>query len=296
MNTRSYRLTLLFFVLGACTGKTEKKAAPIVHRPKGVVIATVNKAPILASDLKAQMSEGQSKKEALRTLIRVELLVQEATRRGVDQSPKVLDVSRRSAAQLLIRRGFGETFGKDKVTDKYIAKAYKMNKGHFVHPEKYELVHLVAMVRRRQSKARHEKARDAILQARQIALAGKLTAKEFSDIPSVVPHKGIRFLAQAHTASQFSVAPAYAKAMMQLKAPGDVSSIVKTRNGYHLIYLKGRIPPKNVSLADARTEVLDKIFNDVRRVEFRKFASALEKKAGAAIDLTALTPAPPSNK
>lgn len=289
---RPTKLWLVLLSLSACSAKVEKKTSLTPKTRAGEVVATVNGEPIFAADLVLQMRDGQTKKEALHARIQFELLAQESVRRGLHNTREVRDIAQRSAAQLLIRRAFGEVFRKENVAETYIAQAYKLNKARFVHPEKYETVHLVAKASRKQSPARHKMARDAIVQARQIALGGKLSAKEFSEIPSLIPHKGLRFISQSHIASEFSVVPNYAKAMLKLQKPGDVSEIVKTRHGYHLIYLKGRIPARNASVADAHDEIRDKIYDDVRRVEFEKFASELEKKAQAAINPAALSAAP----
>ncbi|MFH1130214.1 MAG: peptidyl-prolyl cis-trans isomerase [Pseudomonadota bacterium] len=293
-------LPLLFsFVWLDCTNPpVEKITYQVEERPSASpeeIVATVNGIPILASDLLIQMQAENDSRAALEVLIKHELLAQEARKRGYAKDLAALDMERRAMANLIIRREFGDQFKPENVADHWIEKAYENNKTKFVHPDLVEVVHLLAKVLPHQSKKLHERAEELAQKAHAIAVSRPLTPDEFAQIRDLLAKEavGIKFKAQTFFTDETTVVRPFAEAAFALKEPGDISPVVKTRYGYHVIYLKRKIPSRNTPLSEVKEEIRAKIFEEVRAEEFKLYLDELEKRIGVSVNPGALDPSKP---
>lgn len=283
-------LLLMPVALAGCKERSEstRPAAtavlgPRVERPDHVV-ARVNGVPILREDLLQQMRSGQDRRNALKALIQQELLAQEALRKGLADAPEVRRVQRRAMANLMIRRGF--KFTKGDIPAEAVATAYERNKTRFMHPELVEVTHILVFARRRDTPQHHRQALKAAKQVRTIAMSGRLSEKEFKEIVGVVApsYPDLQLKAESLTTPQrgFTV-ESFAEAAFELKNPGDISPVILTLYGYHVIYLSRRIPARNTSLAQADKEIREKLIEELRPRAFDKWVGELVKRHGAKI-------------
>ncbi len=69
----------------------------------------------------------------------------------------------------------------------------------------------------------------------------------------------------------------------QLKKPGDVSTVIETDYGYHVIYLNQRIPPVHVTVDEASASLRANIFPNWRKGAFLSYVEALKKERAVAV-------------
>ncbi|MCC6746583.1 MAG: peptidyl-prolyl cis-trans isomerase [Deltaproteobacteria bacterium] len=251
-----------------------------------VVVARVNGRPILLEDLASQRRNGQSAREALRALIREELLAQEARRRGLDTHAGVRDAQRRALAQHLIRRELAN-FSTKTVPRALVERAYELNRSRYQRPELAEVVHIVAEARRKDPPEAHRRARELAEKARTVATSGRLSPEEFSQIAPLLQKNagGIKVHAEAlATARRGQTVESFAEAAFALEGQGSISPVVATRYGYHVIYLKGRVPAVDIPLSQAESEIRARVFEEARRMAFAQFTEQLEKRTTPRID------------
>lgn len=251
---------------------------PVSSEP---VIATVNGSPLLASDLVLQRRAGQTPGQALRELIQAELLVQEAARRGLDRHPRVLAAQRRAMAELLVRRSFRDELGPAQIPRRLVEQAYQKNLRRFRHPELVDVSHILASATKKDPPAVHQAARRLAERARALAIARPLTPEAFLAIEKqLAPQAGaVRLRAETLTTPLrgYTVAP-FADAAFALTRPGAVSPVVATSFGYHVIYLRQRIPASNVTLEQAEPEIRQRILEEARTTLLGEFIAKLEKE------------------
>jgi peptidyl-prolyl cis-trans isomerase C len=287
---RSVITVLTLLTTGVGCGEEAPTRRGVALSPTDVkgdqVVARINGAPILRSDLELQMRRGQRRQAALTALIRQEVLAQEAQRRGFDRDPRVLREQERAMANLLIRREFRSHFTKKQVPRELIEAAYKLNHDRYVHEELVRVSHIVALASDKHGAEHHRKARSLAHRVHRIAVSGPLSAKEFKEIGALVNKDDATVEVRAEgpylsPRPPARLVPAFLNAAFKLSKPGEISPILQTSYGYHVIYLEAKIPPRNDPLDRVEDEIREKVFKQARTQAFDRWAEQLEHAHGA---------------
>jgi hypothetical protein len=251
--------------LVTCCGNDDSRSLDedIALMPRKVsrsnVLAWVDDVPILVEDLKHQMGDDSTHdtSDALQSLIQHELLAQEARRRGLHADPQVERQQRISLANLLILREFEQKFTKKDIPYKLV-KATRKNSESF-----------------------HRRAKMIAAKIREVALARPLTQKEFKQIASKMQKDYPKVIIGAehfNTPKRGFTVPSFADAAFALKKPGEISPVVRTHYGYHVIYLNRRLPARNRPLSEAEDEIRERIFDQAREQAFMLWIKELEER------------------
>jgi len=259
------------------------------------VVARVNGVPILRQDLLRQMQSSQTqsggvggrtkggdkRQQALQALIREELLAQEAARRGFAGHDAVWRTQRRALANLLLRTEFGQHFTKRSISQETLRAAYELNKLHFVRPRAVTVSHIVVMAGNKDPEDHHRQAHVAARQIHDIATSGRLSDDEFRQIAALIKkrHKGMQIKPETFTTPRRGVTvPIFADAAFALKRPGDISPVVQTSFGYHVIYLMEHVAARNISFEQAEDELRERVFEEARQMALERWLQRLEQR------------------
>lgn len=276
-------------VLAACGGERtdvpQRRGTSLTaaHASPEEVVARVNGVPILRQELVEQLRGGGDRQGALQALVHEELLAQEAARRGLTSHPSVTRAQRRAMANRLVAR-FGEGFTKADIPRDVLEKAYDLNRSHFQRPALVRVNHVLFMVRPGEDEALHRRAQRAARHLHEIATSGRLGPEEFKQLPDLLSQGERENLTirveTLNTPRRGFTVPEFADAAFALKKPGDISPVVGTSFGYHVIYLVERIPARDVSFAQAEAELRDKTYEQAKGLAFERWAASLERRAG----------------
>jgi parvulin-like peptidyl-prolyl isomerase len=277
--------------LTACGSPEQRGAEAVVLSPQvdrpGDVVARVNGVPILRQEVERQLEPGQSARDGVKALVRRELLAQEAARRGLTRHPSVLRAQRRAMANLLLRRHFAPRFTKKDIPKELLVKSYEMNKLHFVRPELRRVTHILVNADRRNTDDYHRRAVRVARKVREIAASGPLTEQEFKQIAGMMreQHTLMSIRAEVGTTGRhgYTLEP-FAKAAFALKRKGEISPVVATRHGYHVLYLVDIYPPRNISLEEADAQLRDRVFKQAKEQAFLRWAEDLERRHKARVE------------
>jgi peptidyl-prolyl cis-trans isomerase C len=194
----------------------------------------------------------------------------------------------RAICQEVVKRELLPTI---KFSDDDLKKFYETNSDAFTDPEIARASHILISTRDMKSglpfsaeekMKRKEKAQQLVERARKGADFGKL-ADDNSDDPGVRENHGEYKFTHAKDDPRRAMPPEFEKALFALK-PGDVSDVVTTDFGHHVIKLHEILPSKKMPYSEAQERIRQFLTN----IELEKRSPAFfEKlKKDAAVEVT----------
>ncbi len=240
------------------------------------VIAVVNGKPIRLSDviyvLDSQFGSGgmsafmfvqmssADKKEFLDELLNVVVFAVAAQREGLDKDPSVARKLKWSRNFILTQEYIKKVSKNWNITDNDLKAYYKKYSPDFKQQEQVHVAHILV---------KNEDEAKNILEELKKGASFDVLAQKYSIDPATKNKGGdLGWFGRGKMVKEFE------EAAFSLKKPGDISGVVKTNFGYHILLLKGKkeavIPPFN--------DVRERVFNAVYMHKVRELAEKLRKE------------------
>jgi peptidyl-prolyl cis-trans isomerase C len=263
-------LFLVLLVI-SCAKKDDGKALATIDGEK-VTLQEFNKElDKIPANMKMLVASESGKKNYLDRLIVKKLLLKEASKAKIESEKDFQERVNDIKEQLLI-----ETLLKKKITADTQMTEDDLKKYYDEHKEEFK-------------KDREINTRHILLKTEEEAkqVQGKLQkgedftelAKKYSIDPNVKQSGGeIGFQPKG------SLIPEYESAAFKLTKVGQVSGIVKTQFGYHIIRLEGVKPPDYVPFAEVKDFIKQKNAQDKQKEVLEKYIEELKKNAKITID------------
>ncbi|TFB08529.1 hypothetical protein E3V08_03655 [Candidatus Atribacteria bacterium MT.SAG.1] len=221
----------------------------------------------------------KTKEELLENILKERILVQRAQKIGLEKDEKVSSqikavieqVRKESEEKIKINTQQTlidavmkvEIYDKIKLSEEEIAEYYKENKEEFIKDEEYHLRHILVETL--------EEAKAILEKIRGGADFAEL-AKEKSIGPSGKQGGDLGFIARGITIKPFEDAAFVLK-------PGEISEVVKTQFGYHIIKLEEISPERQKTLEEAKVDIEFILFPEKQRQAFTRWLSSLRDEA-----------------
>jgi parvulin-like peptidyl-prolyl isomerase len=298
--------TLSFLLLSGCDKEGAKPASPAsgVQTPsgKGTPAVTFEGGAVTLEQLQSYIAQmnppartrletPEKRREYAEGLARFELFALEARRRGLESDPEVQEAMKRAMVQQLLFKEFDEKA--PPVTPEEIAAYYESHKAEFVQPARARYSHLlVPAPQGSPERAAKKKLAQALLEK-----ARKLQPLDFDAFDALLVEASGNPAAKPAEADTQLVTSDELKARLgeevataagKLKQPGDLSAVVESGKGFHLLKLTDVRPEKNQSL-DAVTSLLSsRIARERRDARVAKFTEELQERTRFQTDEAAL--------
>jgi len=222
--------------------------------------------------------------ELLNSMLLTRTLAAEARQSGLDKDPLVQREMALAAERVLATRRL-ETFEKSIKVPNMVASAeerYHVKPEEFRTPERVRASHVLVEAKTRS----HEEAHARAEEIRSKALGGADFAKlasEFSDDPSAKGNQGdLGFFARGRMAKPFE------DAAFAMEKPGDISPVVKTQFGYHVILLHEKQPAGQRPFAEVKDELVAQMTKTYIEKEKAKYAEAIVSDKSIVMNTAAL--------
>lgn len=218
----------------------------------------------------------ESEEAFLRHLKSLGLTYAQFTNRVVDQAVSEEVVTREVRSQIV-------------VSDEAIRIFYQTNTQVFKEPELARLSHIFVATRElgglpmstEQKQARKDKAQKLLARARMGENFSDLTLQS-SDDPMVKENKGEYKLARGKDDPRRAMVPEFEKAAFALK-PGEISDIVTTEFGYHIIKMHEIVPARVQPLEEVRNRIRDHLLQAELEKRMTPYFAKLKKDAAVEI-------------
>jgi peptidyl-prolyl cis-trans isomerase C len=233
--------------------------------------------------VRARYTTPEKKKEFLDSLIRFEVMANEAKRRGFDQDPEVLRVMKQQMISKFLQKDFESKLKVEDVPDADVEKYYKEHPAEFNQKEEVRVSEVVNKDKAKADKAYTEaKALPKPTVAVPPPTAEK-DKKEFKDIVS-------KYSEDEEAKQRGGDLGFFDKDAQRLPKPvvdaafklaevGDVAPPIKTDKGWTVIRLTQKRPGFSKPLAEVKRSIQQRLFRDMRTKAMDSFVADLKKKS-----------------
>lgn len=278
MNTRTI-VKLMIAALGltalvACQNKSTSTDSS-ADKKESTVLATVNGSAITSADfdrevkalpeyIRGMADTPQGKKEMIDTLVMRELILQQAAKEGLDKGKeideKLAELKKRIVVDTYLKKKV-ETDAK--ISDEELKKFYDQNIDKFKSGEQVKASHILVKS--------EQEAKEILAQ-----LKGGASFEELAKAKSVdtSASKG----GDLGWFGKGNMVPAFEKAAFALKE-GDLSGIVKSEFGFHIIKLTGKRAAGTRSLEEAKEQIKAALMPAKQQQIFMQLKENLKKDA-----------------
>ncbi len=273
---------ILVGILGVCgCGKGEKS-----EKDGGKVLAKIGAQVITLEDFEERISQlpyrsqvmvQDNKERFLDELVNRQFLLLGAAKLGLEKDADVIKNIKEAREQILISKFVQEEVDKKvetDVTDDEAKSYYEEHKEEFLIPERVKASHILV---EEESKANQLLAR--LSQGGDFAAI----AKENSICPSKERGGDLGFF------SAGQMLPEFEKAVFNLK-PGQVSGVVKTAAGFHIIKVTDRQPGRKLTYVDVERRIKRIIVRERMKEKFDELIAVLKEGVKLEINEDLLKP------
>lgn len=258
---KHFRILTAFFLATSLIGSAgaQSKDAPVaVVGNKTITLDEFNKK---YNEVKAQTTNPPTKEQFLEDMIRYEIGIQEAEKRKLQNDPIVQERMRQELYKSLLEKDLGERVQKSNVTERDMRAYYKKN------PEirtSHILVEVKPGATAEQKAEARKRAQEILDEVRKSKRPFEELVKLYSDDPYTKQTGG-----DAGWGNRVTWVPSYYEAALRLDI-GEISKLVETPFGYHIVKVTGRRAYENANKRTIRIAVFDEKRRDVFNDYFEK--------------------------
>jgi peptidyl-prolyl cis-trans isomerase C len=258
--------------LAGCSGKGSNEAKKDT-KPSGPVLAEVAGTAITVDAFKKEMENlppylkpmtetAEGKKEMLETMIIRELILQEAAKSGLENTPAVKDKLEELKKRLVVEAYLKQKVEEQaKVTDEELKKFYEANKDKFKTGDQVRASHILVKT--------DKEAKDILAQLKGGGNFEELAKKNSTDGAAA---KG----GDLGWFSKGSMIPEFENVAFAMKE-GQTSDIVKTKFGYHIIKLTGKRAAGTRTFDEVKDQIKAAVLPSKQQEIFQKIKDDLKK-------------------
>src|SRR3954463_2711421 len=293
MNTKFSALLLAGFAVASVAGcKRDGKSGPVVARVGSETITAAEFKKRLDETspfLRARYNTVERKKEFLESLIRNELLAQEAERQGLSSSPAVREQLKRAMIQELIKKQLDERLSGSDIPDAELKAFYDTHIDDFFKPERARIYHILIPATDAKEKVAARKHTEALFKdIQERTKKGEVNAfqavaqKESKDATSAPMGGDLRFVSKDELTKNYSAE--LANAAFDLKNAGDMGGPIDTPAGVELVKMQVKTPSVNRSFDESKEGIRGRIARERRSKDYDDFVKKLRDNGKVDID------------
>jgi peptidyl-prolyl cis-trans isomerase C len=234
--------------------------------------------------VRARYTTVEKKKEFLDSLIRFEVMANEAKRRGYDEDPEVVRVMKQQMISRFLQKDFESKLKVEDVPDADVEKYYKEHPAEFNQKDEVRVAEVVTKEKGKADKAFAE----AKALPKTAAAVPTPDQKQFKDVVAKysddedAKQRGgdLGFFDKESTRYPKPIV----EAAFKLAEVGDVAAPIKTDKGWVVLRLTQKRPGFNRPLAEVKRQIQQRLFRDTRTKAMDNFVAELKKKSNIEIN------------
>lgn len=261
----------LTFILFGCAKTDNSKVLATIDDEKITINEFNKELDKIPINMKMMVATQSGKKNYLEKIIMKKLLLKEAAKENIEKDSEFQERLKEIKEQLIIESLLKKKINVDaQITEQDLKEYYEKNKESFKRETEINTRHILlnTMDEARQIKEKISKGEDFAELARRYSIdpSAKANGGEIGFHP-----KG-------------TLLPEYESAAFKLKKVGQISDIVKTKFGYHIIKLEGIRPPSYIPYEEVKDFIKQKIAQEKQTQALEKYITNLKSTAKITIN------------
>lgn len=247
--------------------KESQKTGQTLAEVNGTVITTgdfMKEVENLPPYLKSMAETPEGKKELLDTMVVREIMLQQAQKDGLDKSKEVVDKLEELKKRVVIEAYLKKKIEAEaNISDADLQKFYDQNKEKFKTGDQVRASHILVKT--------EKEAQDILGQLKKGGNFEEL-AKKYSIDAAGAKGGDLGWFGKG------SMIPEFEKVAFSMKE-GQLSGVVKTKFGYHIIKLTGKRPAGIRPFAEVKDQIKAALLPEKQQAVFQKVKDDLKKSA-----------------
>jgi len=294
----------VLFLLGCQKGSSaDRVTIDLARKGGGTPLATFKGGAITVEEVNQQLTSlppmvrirlqnAAARKEYVEGMVRVELLARQALREGLQNDPEVVETFKKTLAQ----KAFMQELEKaaPQPTDDEVKAWYEGHLAEFERPEMVQVQdlflaadgHDAAKRKARSSEAEKLRTKARGLKADDEKGFGDLVKASSDDALTKASGGDLRPMPLGDLTARYGAE--VAEAAKRLQKPGEISPVVATEKGFHLLRLKARMPGHTLPLDDVKAQIKNRLYSERRTAASEGLMTRLKTEAGYKLDEAAL--------
>ena len=264
-------LAVFFLFTASCSRKESGKVLATIDKDKITLEEFEKELDKIPVNMKMAVATESGKKTFLDNLIIKKLLLKEAAKDKIENEKefqtRLLDIKTQLLIESLLRKKIASDA---QLSDDEVKKYYEANKEKFKKEREISTRHILLRTEEeaQQIKEKLKNGEDFVALAKQYSI--EPTARTSGGDIGFHP-KG-------------TLLPEYEEAAFKLTKVGQVSGIVKTQYGYHVIRLEGIKPPASVPFEEVKDFIKQQMAQEKQKELIEKYVDSLKKNAKITIN------------
>ena len=290
-------------LLGCQKGSSERVTVDLAPKGTGTPVARFNGGAITVEDLNRQLAalppmvrlrlQGPApKKDFVEGQVRVELLAREAIRNGLQNDPEVVEVFRKTLAQKALQQALEK--GAPQPTEDEVKAWYENHQADFQRPAMVQVQDLFLSAdshdaaRRKSRLAEAEKLRAKAHALKPDDEAGFAALVKVSSDDALTKATGGDLRPMPLPDLQARYGAEVAEAAKALKTIGEISQVVTTDKGFHILRLKAQMAAHVLPLDEVKAQIRNRMYSERRTAASDELMNRLKTQYGYTLDEAAL--------
>jgi len=242
--------------------------------------------------VRMRLQGAAARKDYVEGLVRVELLAREGVRQGLQNDPDVVETVKKVLAQKMLQQSLEKSAPQP--TDDEVKAWYDNHQADYQRPELVQVQDLFLTADAKDAAKRKARAGEAEkLRGKAKALkpddeAGFATLVKASSDDALTKQIGGDLRPMPITDLEARYGAEVAQAAKALQSAGELSPVVATEKGFHILRLKSRVPAHVQSLDEVKMQIRNRLFSERRTAASDELLKRLKTEAGFTLDEAAL--------
>jgi peptidyl-prolyl cis-trans isomerase C len=234
----------------------------------------------MSGSVRSRYAKPEERRAFFDKLVQNEILAAEARKLGYDRDPDISMALKKAMVQKLLKERLGEGPKPSEITEEEIQDYYRRHLREFQHPEEVRVAEIFVRTKERALAVLRDAARNNFPGRRMAAAPAVLEESVFrklvltysEDEDSKSRGGELTFVAGSRSDPE-----ALASAAFALEKVGDLSPLVETPRGFHILQLTGRVPARNRTLEESRGRIVRALTEEGRDRKLDELVAQIAK-------------------